>query len=240
MANTFGEVSWDDDSSNKTEKKTQGGKDDWLRLKEGSNVIRLVTKPHQYIVHKAVKKESDKKGFGQKVNCSNPDGKGECELCTMGHKPGRRWFLGVLDIASNSYKILDISWQVFSGIQKLAKETDVWGDPSKYNINIVVDKNGGPTGYYTVQPQPHKPLSPEQLKVVAAADLDDLKRRVVPPTPEQVKGRVAKILEGEKVSMPPAKESKFPAKVASSGSTASVVTEEDESIDDVFPSYDAQ
>ncbi len=239
---TYGEISWNDDVQGLggTERK-QNNKDVWLRLEEGSNVVRLLTQPHQYLVHKGIKKEGDK-GFGQKVFCSAIHG--SCPLCELGLKASPRWLLGVLDRKSNSYKILDISYQVFSQIRKLARKTEVWGDPTKYDIDVFVDKNGGAAGYYSVQPIPHKPLSAADQQLRDSADVDDLKRRVSPPTPENAQKRLDKILgEGGVVAMPPAS-----AKPAAKAATAApkkaapaveMSTEEEESVDNMFPDYAA-
>lgn len=235
---TFGEISWNDDLgfSGGGEKKS-AGKDSWLRLEEGSNVVRLLTQPHQYLVHKGIKKDGDK-GFGQKVYCSAIHG--DCPLCKLGLKASPRWLLGVLDRKSNSYKILDISYQVFSQIRKLARKTEVWGDPTKYDIDIVVDKDGGAAGYYSVQPIPHKPLSAEDQLIRDKADLEDLKRKVSPPTPEQAQKRLDKILgEGGSVAMPANAAGK--GKTFQKGKSAPAVEMKDEDTDvsDMFPDYDS-
>lgn len=186
---TFGEVSWNDKTSN--EKKSSNSKDIWLRLDPGDNEIRLVTAPFQYLQHKYKKDVNDKKDFGQKVYCSAAHG--SCPLCETGDKAKPRWLLGVISRKTGTFKILDVSWAVFSQIKKLAQNTQRWGDPTKYDINIVVDRNGGATGYYSVQPLPKEPLSAEDQKIKDNVDLDDMKRRVTPPTPEQVKQRLDKI-----------------------------------------------
>ncbi|CAM6005619.1 unnamed protein product [Sphagnum balticum] len=233
---TYGEISWEDDSDSGSGAGTKNDKDIWLRLGEGKNVVRLVTKPHQYIVHKAVKKASDKKGFGQKVYCSNPDGKGSCPLCDQGLKASRRWLLGVID-SKSQYKILDISWQVYSAIKNLAKD-DVWGDPTKYDINIFVNKQGGPTGYYSVQPIPHKPLSPDGMKARDGADLEELKKKIMPPTTEAVQKRIDKLLEGEPAAKPAPKPGASQAPATSNGRTIPQISDDEENVDDIFPSYD--
>lgn len=235
---TYGEIAWEDDSGSNGGGQKQNTKDSWLRLEGGSNVVRLVTLPHQYIVHKGVKAVGDK-GYGQKVNCSNPDGKGSCPLCDKGLKAGQRWFLGVID-KTNTYKILDISHQVYSQIKNLARST-VWGDPMKYDIDIVVNKNGGPTGYYSVQPIPHKPLSLDAQKAKDGADLDVLKLKVTPPSLEFVQKRLEKLLEGEALFIPP---KPVVAKGAASGkgkasAEPQVNLENDDSVDDIFPDHDA-
>ncbi len=235
---TFGEISWNDDvafAGGGNEKKTNS-KDAWLRLEEGSNVVRLLTQPHQYLVHKGIKKEGDK-GFGSKVYCSAIHG--SCPLCSLGLKASARWLLGVIDRKSGSYKILDISYQVFSQIRKYARKTEVWGDPTKYDLDIIVDKAGGASGYYTVQPVPHKPLSADDQMTRDKADLEDLKRKVSPPQPDQVDKRLLKILgEGGVVAMPVAKPGEGkPAPAKSKGAPAVAMTDDDTDVNGMFPEY---
>lgn len=228
--NTFGEISWQDDVFAGSEKKNS--KDLFLRLDEGSNEVRLITQPFQYLVHK-YKKEGDK-GYGQKVMCSAIHG--SCPLCSAGDKAKPRWLLGVISRKTQSFKILDVSYSVFSQIRKLAKNTQRWGDPSKYDIDIIVDKNGGATGYYTVQPISKEPLSAADQQIKDSVDFDDLKRRVTPLTPDLVQKRIDKI-NGEgstPVVVAPTPATATPAPKAAT-KTAQVNMEED---DESFPAYD--
>lgn len=221
---TFGEVDWNSDFGG-GEKKQTNNKDLFLRLGEGSNELRLVTQPYQYLVHK-YKKEGDT-GFGQKVSCSMIHG--SCSLCAAGDKAKARWFLGVIDRKTNSYKVLDVSYAVFNQIRKLARNTQRWGDPTKYDIDIVVDKNGGATGYYSVQPISKEPLSASDQQIRDNVDLDELKRRATPLNPEQVQKRLDKINGVEGSVIKP---------VATAAVTPVTVESEDEQ-DDSFPAYDA-
>jgi hypothetical protein len=230
---TFGEISWGDDVFNDNSKKNS--KDLFLRLEEGSNELRLITQPYQYSVHKVKKEPNNPKDFGQKVNCSAIHG--SCPLCAEGDKPKPRWFLGVISRKTGAYKILDVSFAVFSQIRKYARNTQRWGDPTKYDIDIVVDKNGGATGYYSVQAISKEPLSAADQLIKDNADLDDLKRRVTPPTPEVVAQRVEKIRGGEvataKTDAPTAVKSAAKAKPAVVQTMA-----DDEDLDE-FPAYDS-
>jgi hypothetical protein len=227
---TFGEVSWNDDVFNGSEKKSANNKDLWMRLEEGSNEMRLVTQPFQYLVHKYKKDENDK--FGQKVSCSAIHG--SCPLCDQGDKAKPRWLLGVISRKSGTFKILDISYAVFSQIRKLAKNTQRWGDPTKYDVDIVVDKNGGPTGYYSVQPISKEPLSAADQKIKDDVDLEDLKRRVTPLTPADVQKRIDKINgatgDAKKTASAPA-----PAKAVKQVSMT-----DDEDLNDTFPAYSGE
>ena len=73
-----------------------------------------------------------------------------------------------------------------SGIKVLNENKKHYGDPSKYDIDVVVNPNGGPTDYYKVVGLPKEPLSPEDQVIRDKVDLEDLKRRVHPPTVEKV------------------------------------------------------
>jgi hypothetical protein len=237
MTITHGEISWDDNVNVGKNDKKSSNKDTWLRLKEGTNTVRLVTRPHQYLVHKGVKKVGDK-GFGQKVNCSMANG--SCPLCAKGHPTSPRWFLGVIDRETNTYKILDVSSGIFFDIKGLNKNPK-WGDPSKYDIDVIVDKKGGPQHYYTVQPNPHTPLSASDQKIRdEQVDLDELKRRVTPPTPEQAQTRLDKLLDGGSLFIPePQEKSDNGGKSVKTAKakSAPVVDMSEDSVADIFPPY---
>lgn len=235
MTNTFGEVSYNDDSyGNDNNKNRTNNKDLFLRLSEGSNELRLVTSPFQYLVHKYKKDANNPRDFGQKVYCSHMHG-GECPLCKTGDKAKARWFYGVIDRKTGTYKILDVSFAVFSQIKKLAKNTQRWGDPTKYDIDIIVDKNGGATGYYSVQPLPKEALSAGDQAIKDSADLDDLKRRCTPPTPEQVQKRLDKI--NGVADTAPAAGTKTGSAPKPTAKTPTVSMTDDEELPDSFPAY---
>jgi len=183
----FGEISWDDDVPGD---RKENSKDLFLRLTEGSNELRLVTRPYQYLVHKYKKDPGNPKDFGTKVSCSALHG--SCPLCTQGDKAKPRWLLGVIERKSGAYKILDVGYAVFQQIRKLAKNPK-WGDPTKYDLDVLVDPHGGATGYYTVQPLSKEPLTAQDQVIRDNADLEELKRRVTPPTPGDVEKRLEKI-----------------------------------------------
>jgi hypothetical protein len=180
------EASWDDIGSSGG---GGGGKDSFLRLGKGSNIVRILTPPFPYKQHK-YKPESDKKGYGFRVNCTEDEK--TCPVCKKGDKPKKRWLLGVVDKAG-MFKILDIGYTVAKAIQTYNRD-EAWGNPSNYDIDIVVDPNGGATNYYTVVPRPPKPLSAAALKVKEELDLDVIKRKAAAPSVEKVQERLDKIM----------------------------------------------
>lgn len=238
---TFGEVSYNDDVFSGNEKKNANNKDLFLRLTEGPNEVRLLTNPHQYLVHKYKKDANNPRDFGQKIGCSAMHG--SCPLCELGDKAKPRWFYGVIDRKTGTYKVLDVSYQVFSQIRKLARNQK-WGDPTKYDINIEVDKNGGATGYYSVQPLSKEPLSADDQRVKDNdVDLDDLKRRCTPPTADMVQKRMDKVNGVATTGAAPAVAGKTAtAKTAAKPATKApaVSMTDDEELDESFPDHDAQ
>jgi hypothetical protein len=232
MNTSYGEVDYD----NVVEKKQANNKDLFLRLDEGDNEMRIVTKPYQYLVHK-YKKEGDA-GFGQKVGCSKEHG--SCPLCDLGDEPKRRWFLGVISRKTKSYKLLDVSIAVLGSIKKL-RQNAKWGDPMQYDINIIVDKNGGATGYYSVQPTPKEPLSAEDQKIKDNdVDFDELKRRTTPPTPQVVQARMDKINGVAPSTSAPASASTKASAPAKKAASPVNMADDDDDMASEFPAYDAQ
>jgi hypothetical protein len=228
---TFGEVQWGDDVFGGQDKKMTNNKDLFLRLDVGSNELRLITQPYQYLVHKYKKDESDK--FGQKVSCSAIHG--SCPLCLAGDKAKPRWLLGVISRKTQSYKVIDISFAVFSQIRKLANNTARWGDPTKYDIDIIVDKTAPPMSYYSVQPVSKEPLSAaDQVIRDKDMDLEDLKRRVTPPTADGVQNRINKI---NGVESAPATKNTASKTAPAPAAVAPVSMSDEETMDEEFPAH---
>lgn len=181
----FGLVAWEEVEFIRGGNDSNRTRDEFIRLQNGSNVVRLITKPYQYIVHKW--KEPNDKGYGDKVLCSMFNG--SCPLCEKGDKPRQRWYIGLIDRKTQSYKLLDMSSAIFQAIQKLNRN-ESWGDPGAYDVDIVVDKNAGANGYYTVMPMPKSPLSDRDVEAKTGVDHDALKKRCKPPQLDEVVRRL--------------------------------------------------
>lgn len=193
MTEKFGLVSYDEVDFPKpnAKKPLSGGKDEWMRLEQGNNELRIITDPYQYVEHR-YKAEGDK-GYGDRIRCSAV-AYGSCPICDMRdpktgkqlYPPKKRWLLGVIDRKTNTPKILDISKSVFMALKKFNSNERI-GDPKKYDINIEVDKNADPVNYYSVQNYPKEPLSEADVELKKSFNLESLKKRCVPPSPDSVK-----------------------------------------------------
>jgi hypothetical protein len=227
---TFGEVSYDDVGSKG--KNFQSSKDLYLKLTEGENDLRLLTLPLQYSVHTVKKDPEDKKDYGQKVLCSKPNG--YCPMCESGEEPKYRWLYGTIDRKTQSYKILDVGWGVFDKIKKLAGNKR-WGDPQKYDISILRDKDAGPANFYSVQPIEKMPLSADDQKIKDQMDMEDLKRRCQPYTPEQVQKRLDRIFGVENAVLPKLKAKAEAAQPSRNSGTNPASLDDD--TDEDFPAF---
>lgn len=203
----FGLTSWDEVEL-KQPTNFQKSKDLYMRLENGNNIVRCVTRPHQYLVHNF--KEEGDTGFGDKIMCSSFHKDAPCPVCATGDKPKRRWLVGVIDRKTQTYKILDMSVSVFKAIQELSRDDD-YGNPEKYDIDIKVDKQGGATGYYTVIPKPPKALTAADIDTKnSKANLDDLMAKCTPPTPAKAQERLDAV-RAKKAGKAPAKAASRPA-----------------------------
>lgn len=162
---------------------------DFMKLVEGDNVVRIITKPYQFTVAWI----TDPSGVPRKVRSAL--GK-NCPLVKLGEKLQNRWYVGVIDRRDKKTKILELSSQITSAIKRLALDDD-WGDPRNYDVNI---SRGAPNSQplYTVFAKPKKPLTDDENAAVAKfLENTDLKKMTAPPTPEEVAERLAAINGGQ-------------------------------------------
>lgn len=237
---TFGKSSYADDGANRN-KNSNNSKDLFLRLKDGNNEVRIVTDPFQYLVHKYKKNPNDKKDFGEKVMCSQLHG--SCAICEADGKAQQRWFYGVIDRVTGTYKLIDVSWAIYSKIKDFANNPKI-GDPTKYDINILVKKNAPPNDYYNVQPLQREPLSATDQKIRDEnVDEDDLKRRCTPFTVEKVQQKLDKIhgVTGAKAVNQLSDEDRSKSVTKSAGKSnqiPAVSMTDDEELEETFPDHD--
>lgn len=240
---SYGKQSWEDSSFGGNKEGKTSNKDLFLKLKDGSNIVRIVTDPYQYIVHKSIKREGDP-GFGRKIPCSKSETETNCPLCELGSQPASRYYFGVIDRSTNSYKVLDVSWSTLQDIKGFVNQK-IWGDVTKYDLNILKDPKH-PTKYYTIQANPHTPLSPSDQKLRDDADLADLEFKSSPMSPELVKKIMDKALAGGALALPPPKEGQKAKVVVSKPVVAKKtapavdVSSNDDDVSDIFPDYDQQ
>jgi len=195
--NQYGMTEWDTPKFTKFNKDENTAKVEFMKLKNGTNTVRIITKPFEYETWLGFKPSENipegRSKYGERILSSIFHGKDPLMESPWNlERPTRRWYIGVIDRDTSSYKLLDISSSIFKKLQILNK---LKGEPTGYDVTIVKDSNAAPANYYEVIPGDKEPMSASDIELKEQVDLEDIKRRVTPPTYEQVKVRLDKILE---------------------------------------------
>lgn len=167
---------------------------DIMKLKNGNNIVRIVTNPFVYWQHK-YKADPDASGYPDKIKCAMRAGV-TCPLCELVDDEGKQRFprrkqcyLGVIDRKTQSFKVIDAGPGLLQKLEATRMDEE-WGDLTTYDINILVNETAGPSNYYTVIPRNKKPLTSADQEIKNSIDLDSLRAKCIPSRPEWVKKRM--------------------------------------------------
>jgi hypothetical protein len=148
--------------------------DNLMRLKSGSNQVRMITAPCVYTAHRVHNRVEKCTGFD-----------GVCNFCTAEYptKSGydmegdpvksnyqiQRWMVGVIDRSDGQVKVLDFPVNIYHSMVMLSRN-EKWGDPRGYDIDVITDPDGGECGIYSICPLPKAPLSETDVALVTHSD----------------------------------------------------------------------
>jgi hypothetical protein len=173
----FGEIDWNTgDDSGSGQSKTE-----FMRLEQGENTVRIMANPVQFYIHWVETPE----GKMRKVNSpiSSPDLVRRLEDADFKRRP--RWMVKVLDRSDDTFKLLEIGTQIYSGVKALFNHKK-WGKVTAYDLTI----ERGPKGaqpLYRVTPDPKEPLDARfQESFVKFNDNLNLDRLISPGEPEEI------------------------------------------------------
>ena len=133
----------------------------WLRLEEGTTVIRILSHVYHFQNHYL----PDQK---KSVDCTGNIA--TCQWCQKGNKPRSRWAYYVLNRNTGDVKVFEMGWQIFGSILALAKDKD-YGDPRNYDLKITRKGTGRDTEY-TVIPGKAAKLTEDEEKTLAALGVE--------------------------------------------------------------------
>jgi len=130
---------------------------DWMRLEEGDNKVRLISEFVDYGEHFD---DELKKSFV----CL---GASTCPRCQDGDKPTVRFLGWVIDRKDNQIKLLRFGWMIHKQIGQLAadEESGFDGIPP-YDMNIIRTGEKLKTDYNVVPSRKDLPLTEEELKEI--------------------------------------------------------------------------
>ena len=154
------------------------GSNEFVKLEEGSNVVRIFTKPYQFYTVWT----KDAAGKERKIRSAVEN----CPLVQRGEKPSARWYIGVLNRKNNKASILEVGPQIYKQVLGLRKKA-AWGDPRTYDIDIERQPKGSQP-LYVVSPEPKTVLTDEdKIEIKDFVGRVDLVKMTEAPTPEQVR-----------------------------------------------------
>jgi hypothetical protein len=152
---------------------TPSAKGDFMRLSEGNNNIRVLSKPligklfwvspEGVVRDKGMGKKGDKP-FRVKYNQSLPKEVSEGQTKEF-------WALKVWDYKDKTVKILEITQaSILRSLYEFVKD-EKWGDLREYDINIKKEGSGMDTKYF-VMPSPPTLLAPEIKEALEESRID--------------------------------------------------------------------
>lgn len=167
----------------------------FYELRPGSNVLRCMTNPHQYVCHPNFILTGGTL-HKQKLKCANHDGRSACVICDSGSKAGCRWIIAVWSNFHENLFCLDFGFEIYRSIRALATDR-MWGDPQIYDLNISTQYEYGfiVKDDINIIPYPKTDLTDKQLEIKSHIDVAELKRLTDPPSNEYLE----KILAQERL-----------------------------------------
>jgi len=148
---SFGEIDW---NSAETSPSNDSSKNIFMRLKQGDNIVRILSNPIQYYVH-WVETEQGKRKVTSPIDSP--------ELITKledaGFRRQVRWILRVMDQEDSQPKLLEVGSQIFNGVIALINNPK-WGSVNKYDVTITRGAPGQ-NPLYRVTPNPKENISAE-------------------------------------------------------------------------------
>lgn len=157
------------------------GKNDYIRLKEGENVVRIMGNPVQTYIHWLTLPDGSQRKIVSPA--SNPALVRRLEDAGFRRQPN--WIIKVLDRSDDEFKLLEVGNQIYKGIQTLYNNPK-WGKVTGYDISI----NRGPKGQqplYSVTPNPKESLETSfKQKFVDFNDRVNIDKLISPIPSEEI------------------------------------------------------
>jgi hypothetical protein len=143
----FGEIDWNDGDDS-----AAGSKTEFMRLEPGENTVRIMANPVQFYIHWIETPDGKLKKVNSPV--SSPELVRRLEEAGFKRRP--KWMVKVLDRRDDTFKLLELGTQIYSGIKALFNHKK-WGKVTAYDLTI----ERGPKGaqpLYRVTPDPKEAL----------------------------------------------------------------------------------
>jgi hypothetical protein len=161
----------------------------YLKLLNGKNIVRLVTEPFQFMVHK-VKFDGDQNKFGRSIKCALDD----CPLCAKDNPAKERYVVALITRKTGELKYLEFGGLLYNKIKGITENMEGYADPTTYELNIVRNPSGGVANFYDAFPVGiPKPLTAEDMVLAESVDEEELEKLVSPLTPDEILASMKRI-----------------------------------------------
>lgn len=208
---TYGEVEWNQ-VGRKPRPERINTKDAKINFPAGKTKIRIVSKSQKCLYHywkpnHAALDPAKQYKQGFKIKCTSDSS--TCLLCQAGLDIVERYLWKVISRTENAIKIAEFSSGTAETIRKtLVEETEEWGNPINYDIQVTVDKTAPAAKYYNFMGlgSTKRPLNPEEVAMVQNYDDKILHTMLAPMEPDDQKRLMENLvkktlLEGKTVSL---------------------------------------
>jgi hypothetical protein len=149
----------------------------FLKLQEGSNEVRIISKPYQYFCHPTLLPKGSQP-HEQKLKCAALRGEDSsiCPLCKDGDRSRPRWIVPLISRRDKQIYLFDFDLYTFSQLRDFAR-SKMWGDPENYDVDLCNE-----VGYnrkYVVA-LPRMPLTQQEALIKNQLQLTELNYLVTP------------------------------------------------------------
>lgn len=135
---------------------------EFYKLKQGSNIVRLVTNPYQYFYHNLPIPDIDWRDR-RRFFCTKKSGSCYCCDILKLEQPSPRWILVIISRLDNNFYYLDIGYSIFAEIRSLIRSGAE--DPQNYDLDIKYNKP-----YIYIKEQAATPLTERELLLISSID----------------------------------------------------------------------
>jgi len=183
----YGKVDWAGEDRQNNSQYSRGDK--FMTLEPGLNRIRILSEAYKYVFHKIKFQNDSQSKFGRNIRCSIK----ECPLCAQGEPQKIKYVFGVVNRKTKEFKYLDAAQAIHIAIKGIQKNMPGYENVYDYDLNIIVNPNGGSTNYYQTLQGEKSPMSADDIEMMDNVDVEFIEKFIEPVSPEDVSKSVDRI-----------------------------------------------
>lgn len=168
---SYGVTSWDENPNVPSRERSLDKRIPFLKFKDGSNIIRIVTKPYGYY---AVRVKGPNAGkYGKRIKTAYPDvSKEKDPAISQGLREQKRYYVGAIsrgtpEEPAHELGLIDMSFfGLYGQLQEIKNDPEFGPDLTGLDLNIRRNPKAGPANFYKVLPRPPSEMSEADLTLI--------------------------------------------------------------------------